>query len=121
VLHSHVIDLQCERWLTAAGKGHHGTAAGGLRWPFFGPQTCARFRARPISSREQNHGCRGCWALLRGFGIDISKRELVRLLTTGHDSLSRGKRAKVLRAGLASAGPGFTVGRQPGGAPNKGQ
>jgi hypothetical protein len=25
-------------------------------------------------------------ALLRGFGIDISKRELVRLLTTGHDS-----------------------------------
>jgi len=41
-------------------------------------------------------------ALLRGFGIDISKRELVRLLTTGHDSFHEEAR-EVLRAGLASA------------------
>jgi hypothetical protein len=41
-------------------------------------------------------------APLRGFGIDISKRELVRLLTTGHDSFHEEAR-EVLRAGLASA------------------
>jgi hypothetical protein len=41
-------------------------------------------------------------ALLRDFGIDISKRELVRLLTAGHDGF-RAEAREVLRAGLASA------------------
>jgi hypothetical protein len=40
--------------------------------------------------------------LLRAFGIDISKRELVRLLTAGHEGFHAEARA-VLRAGLASA------------------
>jgi hypothetical protein len=40
--------------------------------------------------------------LLRGIGIDISKREVVRLLTTGQDSF-REEARDVLRAWLASA------------------
>jgi hypothetical protein len=40
--------------------------------------------------------------LLRGLGIDISKREVVRLLTAGHDRF-REEARDVLRAGLASA------------------
>ena len=40
--------------------------------------------------------------LLRGLGIDISKREVVRLLTAGHDGFGAEAR-DVLRAGLASA------------------
>jgi hypothetical protein len=39
---------------------------------------------------------------LRAFGIDISKRELVRLLTAGHDGF-REEARDVLRAGLAGA------------------
>jgi hypothetical protein len=39
--------------------------------------------------------------LLRGFGIDISKRELVRLLTADHDRFHEEAR-EVLRASLAS-------------------
>jgi hypothetical protein len=40
--------------------------------------------------------------LLRAFGIDISKRELIRLLTAKHDSFHAEAR-EVLRDGLASA------------------
>src|SRR6202162_2899243 len=79
-------------------QGYDGGAAGGLRWPF--RASTAPFRARPISSGT-NHGAAAAGAL-RGFGIDISKRELVRLLTTGHDSFHEEAR-EVLRAGLASA------------------
>jgi hypothetical protein len=37
-------------------------------------------------------------ALLRGFGIDISKRELVRLLTAGHDGFHAEARDVLRRA-----------------------
>ena len=47
--------------------------------------------------------------LLRGLGIDISKREVVRLLTARQDGF-RDEAREVLRAGLASS-PWITVDR----------
>jgi hypothetical protein len=98
VLHSHVIDLQCERWLTAAGKVITAPLPEGFDG-HFGPQ----LRRFVLAQYHQGQTTvPRLLALLRGFGIDISKRELVRLLTTGHDSFHEEAR-EVLRAGLASA------------------
>jgi len=98
VLHSHVIDLQCERWLTAAGKVITAPLPEGFDG-HFGPQLRRFVLAQYYQGQTT---VPRLLALLRGFGIDISKRELVRLLTTGHDSFHEEAR-EVLRAGLASA------------------
>jgi Transposase IS66 family len=95
VLHPHVIDFQCERWLAADGKvitaplpeGFHG---------HFGPQL-RRF-VLTLYHQGQTTAPR-LVTLLRGFGIDISKREVVRLLTKGHDRFHAEARA-VLRQAL---------------------
>jgi hypothetical protein len=98
VLHSHVIDFQCERWLTADGKVITAPLPEGFDG-HFGPQ----LRRFVLAQYHQGQTTvPRLLALLRGFGIDISKREVVRLLTTGHDSFHEGGR-EVLRAGLASA------------------
>ena len=98
VLHSHVIDFQCERWLTADGKVMTAALPEGFDG-HFGPQ----LRRFVLAQYHQGQTTvPRLLALLRGFGIDISKRELVRLLTTGHDSFHEEAR-EVLRAGLASA------------------
>jgi hypothetical protein len=98
VLHSHVIDFQCERWLTADGKVITAPLPEGFDG-HFGPQ----LRRFVLAQYHQGQTTvPRLLALLRGFGIDISKRELVRLLTTGHDSFHEEAR-EVLRAGLASA------------------
>jgi len=97
-LHSHVIDFQCERWLTADGKVITAPLPEGFDG-HFGPQ----LRRFVLAQYHQGQTTvPRLLALLRGFGIDISKRELVRLLTTGHDSFHEEAR-EVLRAGLASA------------------
>jgi hypothetical protein len=98
VLHSHVIDLQCERWLTADGKVITAPLPEGFD-SHFGPQ----LRRFVLAQYHQGQTTvPRLLALLRDFGINISKRELVRLLTAGHDGF-RAEAREVLRAGLASA------------------
>jgi hypothetical protein len=98
VLHSHVIDFQCERWLTADGKVMTAPLPEGFD-RHFGPQ----LRRFVLAQYHQGQTTMPrLLALLRDFGINISKRELVRLLTAGHDRF-RAEARQVLRAGLASA------------------
>jgi hypothetical protein len=98
VLHSHVIDFQCERWLTPDGKVITAPLPEGFDG-HFGPQ----LRRFVLAQYHQGQTTvPRLVTLLRGFGIDISKREVVRLLTTGHDGF-REEARDVLRAGLASA------------------
>jgi hypothetical protein len=98
VLHSHVIDFQCERWLTADGKVITAPLPEGFDG-HFGPQ----LRRFVLAQYHQGQTTvPRLVTLLRAFGIDISKREVVRLLTTGHDGF-REEARDVLRAGLASA------------------
>jgi Transposase IS66 family len=98
VLHSHVIDFQCERWLTPAGKVMTAPLPEGFDG-HFGPQ----LRRFVLAQYHQGQTTvPRLLALLRAFGIDISKRELVRLLTAGHDGFHAEAR-DLLRAGLAGA------------------
>jgi len=98
VLHSHVIDFQCERWLTPDGKVITAPLPEGFDG-HFGPQ----LRRFVLAQYHQGQTTvPRLVTLLREFGIDISKREVVRLLTIGHDGFHEEAR-DVLRAGLASA------------------
>jgi hypothetical protein len=98
VLHSHVIEFQCERWLAAEGKIITAPLPNGFDG-HFGPQLRRFVLAQYHQGQTTVPRLLG---LLRAFGIDISKRELVRLLTAEHDSFHAEAR-EVLRAGLASA------------------
>ena len=83
-----------ERWLTADSKVMTAPLPEGFDG-HFGPQ----LRRFVLAQYHQGQTTvPRLLALLRGFGIDISKRELVRLLTTGHDSFHEEAR-EVLRAG----------------------
>jgi hypothetical protein len=98
VLHSHVIDFQCERWLMADGKVITAPLPEGFDG-HFGPQ----LRRFVLAQYHQGQTTVArLVTLLRAFGIDVSKREVVRLLTAGHDSFHAQAR-EVLRAALASA------------------
>lgn len=98
VLHPHVIDFRCERWLTADGKMITAPLPAGFHG-HFGPQ----LRRFVLAQYHQGQTTvPRLLALLRAFGIAISKRELVRLLTAGHDGFHQEVR-DVLRASLASA------------------
>jgi Transposase IS66 family len=98
VLHPHVIDFQCERWLTADGKIVTAPLPEGFD-RHCGPQ----LRRFVLAQYHQGQTTvPRLLALVRGFGIDISKREVVRLLTAGHDRFHEEAR-DVLRAALASA------------------
>jgi len=98
VIHPHVVEFQCERWLTADGKIMTAPLPEGFDG-HFGPQ----LRRFVLAQYHQGQTTvPRLLALVRGFGIDISKRELVRLLTAGHDGFHAEAR-DVLRAGLASA------------------
>src|ERR1700693_5161496 len=98
VIRRHVVDFRRERWLAADGRmltaplpaGIHGHFGPPLRRlvlaPYYQGQTTA---PRLVT-------------LLRTLGILISKREVVRLLNTGHDGFHAEAR-DVLRAGLTNA------------------
>jgi hypothetical protein len=98
VLHSHVIEFQCERWLAAEGKIITAPLPNGFDG-HFGPQLRRFVLAQYHQGQTTVPRLLG---LLRAFGIDISKRELVRILTIGHDNFHAEAR-EVLRGGLASA------------------
>jgi hypothetical protein len=99
VLESHVIDFQCERWLAPDGKVITAPLPEGFD-RHFGPQ----LRRFVLAQYHQGQTTVArLVTLLGGLGIDISKREVVRLLTAGHDCF-REEARDVLRAGLASQG-----------------
>jgi len=109
VLHPHVVEFKCERWLTPDGKVMTAPLPDGFDG-HFGPQ----LRRFVLTQYHQGQTTiPRLVTLLQAFGIDISKREVVRLLSAGHP-LSPCRRATsaqdgfrdeardVLRAGLAS-------------------
>jgi hypothetical protein len=98
VLHPHVVDFKCERWQTADGKVMTAPLPDGFDG-HFGPQL-RRF-VLALYHQGQTTVAR-ILTLLRSLGIDISKREVVRLLTAGHDGFHDEAR-DVLRAGLAGS------------------
>ncbi len=103
VLGPHVVDFQCERWLTPDRKVMTAPLPPGFEG-HFGPQ----LRRFVLALYHQGQTTIGrLVTLLRGFGIDISERQVVRLLNDGQDGF-RDEARDVLRAGLASS-PWITV------------
>jgi hypothetical protein len=97
VIDRHVVDFQCERWQTADGKVITAPLPGGIAG-HFGPQ----LRRFALAHYHQGQTTvPRLVTLLQALGIDISKREVVRLLTAGQDGFHDEAR-DVLRAGLAS-------------------
>jgi hypothetical protein len=103
VLGPHVVDFQCERWLTPDRKVMTAPLPPGFEG-HFGPQL-RRF-VLALYHQGQTTIAR-LVTLLRGFGIDISERQVVRLLNDGQDGF-RDEARDVLRAELASS-PWITV------------
>lgn len=103
MLRPHVVEFQCERWQTADGTVMTAPLPGGFD-RHFGPQL-RRF-VLALYHQGQTTVPR-LVTLLQALGIDISKREVVRLLTAGQDDFHDEAR-DVLRAGLASS-PWITV------------
>src|ERR1700733_14013436 len=98
VLGSHVIDFQCERWQAPDGKVTTAPLPPGIAG-HFGPQ----LRRFVLAQYHQGQTTVSrLVTLLQALGIDISKREVVRLLTASQDGF-RDEARDVLRAGLASA------------------
>ena len=100
MLRPHVVEFQCERWQTADGTVMTAPLPGGFD-RHFGPQL-RRF-VLALYHQGQTTVPR-LVTLLQALGIDISKREVVRLLTAGQDDFHDEAR-DVLRAGLASSPP----------------
>jgi Transposase IS66 family len=97
VIHRHVVDFQCERWQTADGKVITAPLPDGIAG-HFGPQ----LRRFVLAHYHQGQTTvPRLVTLLQALGIDISQREVVRLLTAGQDGFHDEAR-DVLRAGLAS-------------------
>jgi len=103
VLRPHVVDFQCERWLPPDGKVITAPLPSGFDG-HFGPQ----LRRFVLTQYHQGQTTVSrLVTLLQELGIDISKREVVRLLSAGQDGF-RHEARDVLRAGLASS-PWITV------------
>jgi hypothetical protein len=103
VLHPHVVDFQCERWQTADGKVMTAPLPAGYD-RHFGPQLRRFVLAQYYQGQTT---VPRLVTLLHELGIDISQREVVRLLTAGQDGFHDEAR-EVLRAGLARS-PWITV------------
>src|SRR6202049_4960241 len=103
VIRRHVVNFRRERWLTADGRMLTAPLPAGIDG-HFGPE----LRRFVLAQYHQGQTTAPrLVTLLRTFGILISKREVVRLLNTGHDGFHAEAR-DVLRAGLASS-PWITV------------
>jgi hypothetical protein len=98
VIRPHVVNFRCERWQTPSGEVITAPLPDGING-HFGPElrrfVLAQYHQGQVTIPR-------LLVLLRGFGILISKRQLVRLLIADqHDFL--GESRDVLRAGLTSA------------------
>ena len=98
VIRPHVVKFRCERWQTAAGAMMTAPLPAGISG-HFGPElrrfVLAQYHQAQVTVPR-------LLALLRAFGIIISKRQIVRLLIVGQDGFLDEAR-DVLRAGLSSA------------------
>jgi hypothetical protein len=98
VIRAHVTNFRCERWQTPDGKMVTAPLPAGIDG-HFGPQ----LRRLVLALYHQGQmTVPGLVRLLRGLGILISKRQVVRLLNAGQDAFLTEAR-DVLRAGLSSA------------------
>jgi len=84
MIRPHVVNFRCERWQTADGATMTAPLPAGISG-HFGPQlrrfVLAQYHQAQVTVPR-------LLALLRGFGIIISKRQIVRLLIAGQDSMS---------------------------------
>lgn len=97
-LSTEVVRLRRERWLTPSGRDDPGAAAGGHRrrlWPRAAPLLLVAHTQGQVTTER-------LVALLAGIGLEISKRQVVRLLTSRLEDLIAEDQA-VLRAGLETA------------------
>jgi Transposase IS66 family len=98
VIRAHVVNFRCERWQTADGAMMTASLPAGISG-HFGPQlrrfVLAQYHQAQVTVPR-------LLALLRAFGIIISKRQIVRLLIAGQAGFLDEAR-DVLRAGLSSA------------------
>ena len=103
VIRPHVVNFRCERWQTPDGNTMTAPLPAGISG-HFGPElrrfVLAQYHQGQVTVPR-------LLALLRAFGVIISKRQLVRLLIAGQDGFFAENR-DVLRAGLSSA-PWITV------------
>jgi len=103
VIRPHVVNFRCERWQTPDGDTMTAPLPAGISG-HFGPDlrrfVLAQYHQGQVTAPR-------LLALVRAFGIVISKRQLVRLLIAGQDGFLDEVR-DVLRAGLSSA-PWITV------------
>src|SRR5258707_8135601 len=98
VIRPHVVNFRRERWLQLDGETMTAPLPVGISG-HFGPEL-RRFVLAPYHQGQVTMP--RLWALLRSFGILISKRQLVRLLIASHDGFLDEAR-DLLRAGRASA------------------
>jgi transposase IS66 family protein len=98
VIRPHVVNFRRERWQTPDGEMLTAPLPAGISG-HFGPEL-RRFVL--LQCHQGQVTVPRLFALLRVLGIDISKRQLVRLLIAGQDGFLTESR-DVLRAGLASA------------------
>jgi len=98
VIRPHVVNFRCERWQTPDGKMMTAALPAGIDG-HFGPE----LRRFVLAQYHQGQATvPRLVTLLRGLGIVISKRQVVRLLIDGQDGFLDEAR-DVLRAGLSSA------------------
>jgi hypothetical protein len=98
VIRPHVVNFRCERWQTPDSEVMTAPLPAGIDG-HFGPQL-RRFVLAQYHQGQMT--VPRLVTLLRGLGIVISKRHVVRLLTAGQDGFLAEAR-NVLRAGLTSA------------------
>jgi Transposase IS66 family len=98
VIRPHVVNFRCERWQTPDGGMVRAPLPVGIDG-HFGPEL-RRFVLAQYHQGQMT--VPRLITLLRGFGIFISKRQVVRLLIEGQDGFLTEAR-DVLRAGLSSA------------------
>ena len=97
-LEPRVIRYRRQRWLTPDGRTVVAPLPAGVRG-HFGPELC---RFVLLQHHQGQVTAERITALLRGVGVVISKRQVVRLLTAGGAAFVA-EAAAVLRAGLATA------------------
>ncbi|WP_448208426.1 IS66 family transposase [Azospirillum sp. sgz302134] len=98
MLRPHALRIRRERWLTPAGETVVAPMPAGITG-HFGPEL-RRFVL--LQYHQGQVTMPRLVSQLRAFGIDISKRQLVRLLNTGTETF-RAEARDVLRAGLETA------------------
>ena len=99
ILRAHVVRYRRERWLTPSGEHVVAPLPSGIKG-HFGPELR---RYALVQYHQGQVTVPRLLEQLRAFGIDISKRQLVRLLIAGQDAFLDEAR-DVLRAGLETAG-----------------